>query len=265
MTGSWDSFSAAELRELVAALQSERLSSSPSALSLQRLYTVEKANWLAAELARLAGPAGAVADLLELLATERARVEQASDSVELVWTGPEIPGMANRHTGAVVRELFATARSHLLIVGYAIHRGREIFSVLADRMDADPELQVRLVVDIKRGQGDTSMDAEVVRHFAAQFRKRDWPGERVPEVLFDPRSLNRDRAHAAAMHAKCIVVDDSIALITSANFTTAAQTKNIEVGLLARSSSLARQTTARFDALVQLGALVPIPGLCETG
>ena len=58
----------------------------------------------------------------------------------------------------------------------------------------------------KRAHGDTSSEAEIVRRFAAHFVARDWPGKRMPEVYFDPRSLEPDSARRASLHAKCVVI-----------------------------------------------------------
>ncbi len=60
------------------------------------------------------------------------------------------------------------------------------------------------------------------------------------------------------MHAKCIVVDARDLFISSANFTEAAQNRNIEVGILVRSTSLAQNLARHFDALVAERLLLPL-------
>jgi phosphatidylserine/phosphatidylglycerophosphate/cardiolipin synthase-like enzyme len=60
------------------------------------------------------------------------------------------------------------------------------------------------------------------------------------------------------MHAKCVVVDKSVALVTSANFTAAAQQRNFELGLLVRDAELAVAVWEHFDALVRAGVLRPL-------
>ncbi|TMQ33925.1 MAG: hypothetical protein E6K70_10465 [Planctomycetota bacterium] len=68
---------------------------------------------------------------------------------------------------------------------------------------------------------------------AIRFRNREWPKDsRLPEVYFDPRSLALDPKKRACMHAKCIVIDRKTVFVSSANFTEAAQERNLEVGLL---------------------------------
>lgn len=51
------------------------------------------------------------------------------------------------------------------------------------------------------------------------------------------------------MHAKCVIVDHRICLITSANFTPAAQECNIEVGVLVREAEQVRRLSSYFDGL----------------
>ena len=111
--------------------------------------------------------------------------------LELVTTGPDVPGIANRDTSVVVRELFANApTSPYLVAGYAVYQGQRVFQALADRMQEIPSLKVRMFLDIQRGPGDTSAATELMLRFAERFRSHQWPKNRpLPEVFFDPRSL----------------------------------------------------------------------------
>ena len=60
----------------------------------------------------------------------------------------------------------------------------------------------------------------------------------------------------ASMHAKCLVVDDAEVLLTSANFTEAAQVRNIEAGVLVRNEFLAKSLREQFESLGRSGGLV---------
>ncbi len=95
----------------------------------------------------------------------------------------------------------------------------------------------------------------MVRRFLQRFRTHEWLGDRLPELRYDPRSLELDGAKRASLHAKCIVVDRKVAFVTSANFTEAAHTRNIEVGALIRSEQFARSLVSHFDALMVAGVL----------
>ena len=257
MTG-WDRFSSGDLRGLVCAIREGRLAPQPSALALRSYCQPDLAEWLAATLGQMQASPSTLAALLELLAGERERVAAARGSINLVWTGPEVEGMHNRETGAVVRELFSSAKRSVLAVGYAIHQGKDVFAALAASMDRDPSLEVRMVVDIQRAWGDTTVEHDLVARFANEFRRDKWPGSTLPAVFYDPRSLALDTEQRSSMHAKCLVVDRSVALVTSANFTAAAQQRNFELGLLVRDADLAGTVWDHFDALVRAGVLRPL-------
>lgn len=255
----WDDLSAGEIQVLADALRAGRLPPQPSAFALSRLLGSERAEAIAKDFAMWNAPAVAVASLLDLLAAERTRVGEAVQTVDLVWTGPAVSGLPDRDTGAVMRQLFVAARKSVFLAGYAIHRGDAVFRLLAERMDRESDLDVRMVVDIQRDWNDTTVAHDLVYQYAAGFRQDQWPGLRRPQVFYDPRSLALDPVTRSAMHAKCIVIDGETAFVTSANFTTAAQTKNIEVGALVRQSAFASELMSHFDGLVRAGTLRPLP------
>ena len=60
------------------------------------------------------------------------------------------------------------------------------------------------------------------------------------------------------MHAKCIVIDRKTVFVSSANFTEAAQERNLEVGLLIRSATLAERLEGHFDGLIAHKLLLPV-------
>lgn len=168
----------------------------------------------------LAGAAGAV---------ERARQRQ---SVDVVWTGPET-GSGAGLTAATIIDLIGQARRQILIVSYATQsepaikdaltaataRGVEI-TILAERHDDNP--------------GYTSTGTPFPGLKALRLR---WPASRRPP--------------GAALHAKIIVVDDSIALVGSANFTSRAMASNLECGILVRGG---RHPRAISDHIRELQA-----------
>jgi phosphatidylserine/phosphatidylglycerophosphate/cardiolipin synthase-like enzyme len=131
----------------------------------------------------------------------------------------------------------------------------------ADAMDARPELRVRIFANVERKDGPKYAQLEAadwVNRFRSHFSNKLWPGKRLPELYYDPRSLAPDPGERAILHAKCVVIDDTQVFLTSANFTQAGQQRNLEAGLRLEHPALARDLTAQFDALVQTGALLPI-------
>ena len=66
-----------------------------------------------------------------------------------------------------------------------------------------------------------------------------------------------------SFHAKCIVIDEEVALVGSANTSNAAQVENIEAGVRVEDERFARALTQQFDDLVKRHLLVAVPGLQE--
>ena len=248
-----------DLRELTRALKSQRLDAPYSALGIGRVITSPQCQEVAAELQDLAiqgfSPTH-LATLLEVTIKARGQRTLVEDLVDLVISGPEAAGMSNRDTSVVVHELFSRAQRTVMVAGYAIYQGQRVFQALANRMNVVPELKVRMFLDIQRAQGDTSASREIVRRFIDRFRTKQWPKDgRLPEVFFDPRALETDSSKRACLHAKCVVIDQKDLFVSSANFTEAAQERNLEVGLLVHSPSLAVRVDRHFEALISEGKL----------
>jgi phosphatidylserine/phosphatidylglycerophosphate/cardiolipin synthase-like enzyme len=190
--------------------------------------------------------------LLDAIAAEQNPRADAA-VIELVTSGPDIAG-ATRDTGVVLRELFAEAEHRVLVIGFAVHQGREIFATLADRMSQRPDLAARLCLDIRRAPGDTAKPTALLRRFAERFIRYDWPGPRLPDLFFDPRGLAEGESRRASLHAKCVVVDGVRSLIGSANLTEAAHHRNIEIGVVV-TGAIAEAAERHVDALIIAGHL----------
>ncbi len=261
MTEPFLQLAAADLFALGAAMRAGRLFAPFSAVTLQRFCAADRADPVAQRLQQMADE-GMRPEHLALLLESVGRARQgrvADDVVDLVWTGPEAPGTVNRDTAVVVRELFAAARSHVLVAGYAVYQGREVFRSLAERMAQRPGLVVRMFLDVQRSPGDVTPDAEVLARFVRRFRQAEWPGDRLPELYYDPRSLHPDAGKRSCLHAKCVVMDRRVAFVSSANFTEAAQVRNIEAGVLIHSEHFADKLARHFETMVMAGLLLPLP------
>jgi len=177
---------------------------------------------------------------------------------DLVWSGPEVPGLHARDTRRVYEELLGSAERSVWASSYAYFDGPRAFEVLARRMDTTPELRVTLLLNIQRRRGDTSAPDALVRRFADRFWGTDWPGESKPRVFYDPRSLELG-GPAGVLHAKAVVADEEAVFITSANLTEAAFDRNIEMGLLVRDPALAASVCTHFRGLIERELLLPLP------
>ena len=210
------------------------------------------------ELTRQDMPPAHIALLLRAFVAGGQSASDVSVPVEVVVSGPDATGGA-RDTGVVVRQLFGKASRRVVAVGFAVHQGKSVFKALADRLDNDDSFEATLCIDVRRQPGDTSLDQQIVRRFSHEFVRDEWPGIRLPRVYYDPRSLEPTGRTASSMHAKCVVIDGREALVTSANFTEAAQERNIELGLLLDSASVARRIEEHFMSLIRNGCLERLP------
>jgi phosphatidylserine/phosphatidylglycerophosphate/cardiolipin synthase-like enzyme len=177
---------------------------------------------------------------------------------DLVWSGPEVPGLHARNTRRVYEELLGSAERSVWASSYAFFDGPKAFEILANRMDQQSTLSVTLLLNIQRRKGDTTTPDALVRRFADRFWKTDWPGAARPRVFFDPRALDPE-GPAGVLHAKAVVADDEAVFLTSANLTEAALDRNIEMGLLVRDRALAATVLRHFQALIDRRLLHPLP------
>jgi phosphatidylserine/phosphatidylglycerophosphate/cardiolipin synthase-like enzyme len=247
------------LRErLAVALESGQLPNQPSAAALRSvLGTLEAAQQIPEALAELqrmgvAGPAAAA------WVRSLARIEARSRRPDLVWSGPEIVGLPARDTRRVYEELLGAAEGSVWVSTYAYFDGPKAFQVLATRMDAVPDLQVTLLLNIQRKRGDTTKGDHLVRQFADRFWGQEWPGKSRPRVFYDPRPLDPD-GPGGVLHAKAVVTDDEAVFVTSANLTEAAFDKNIELGLLLRDRPLAASIVTHLRGLIDRKLLCTLP------
>ncbi len=248
-----DQATPADLDALAQALADGRIPDRPSSGSIQRagfedavvrfmdgLGTVEPrvVSWMLGRLAR----------------ERRAADDRYAQVARLVWSGASDDQEAIRDTRVVLEDLFARAERYVLIATYVVYDGRRIFARLAERLRARPGLQVEMFVNLDPNISPGDEDADV-REYLRQFAAAHWPEDLpLPAIYYDPQAQSTE-GKRTALHAKCVVVDDRWAFVTSANFTEAAQARNIEAGVLLDHPRLAAALAARFRALSASGTL----------
>lgn len=172
--------------------------------------------------------------------------------VELVWTGPDAKASVARDTAVVVREMFASAERCVLVAGYAFDHGRDILQPLHEAMQ-QRGVDAELFLDVPRAPSRQEVDDHVMR-FVDELLAKNWPfGQPQPRIFYDPRTVWGDAY--ASIHAKCVVVDDRVALVGSANFTDRGQGRNIEVGVRIEDAPFANALAKQWRQAVLIGAL----------
>lgn len=254
MTDAFSHLSNTDLQAVIAGLRSRRIASPFSELQVSRVISsglsrtvVEGLNYLAS----LGFASEQISAVLALLEHDRKNARSSEPAIDLVTSGPEAAGITNRDTSVVVRELFGHAQKSVLVVGYAIYQGQQVFESLARRMEELPDLSVQFFLNISRPDRDSTPSQILVSRFAQRFRDSQWPsGCRLPEVYYDPRSIADDERVRSSLHAKCIVIDATQVFVSSANFTEAGQQRNIEVGLKISSPWLADRLSTHFRTML---------------
>jgi phosphatidylserine/phosphatidylglycerophosphate/cardiolipin synthase-like enzyme len=245
-------------KRLASALESGSLALPYSPASLQSVVGIREGGegvvGALQALERLGVSAAAAAVWIRSLEAATLRISRP----DLVWTGPAVPGLHARDTRRVYEELLNSAKHSILASTYAFFDGPKAFDVLARRLDANSGLRVTLLLNIQRKTGDRTAVEQLVRRFADRFWRTDWPGSARPSVYYDPRALEPD-GPGGVLHAKAIVADDEVVLVTSANLTEAAFDRNIEMGLLVRDRALAASVSSHFGGLIDRGLLRPLP------
>ena len=136
-----------ELTSIASALKSERLSPPFRSQGLQRFVDATVTGSVASGLQGLTDQGftpSMISSVISMLLSQRATTASSQAVIELVTSGPEAAGIANRDTAIVVRELFARAERSVLVVGYAIYQGKRVFEALAERMRELPDLEVMM-------------------------------------------------------------------------------------------------------------------------
>ncbi|MFP5502661.1 MAG: DISARM system phospholipase D-like protein DrmC [Candidatus Sericytochromatia bacterium] len=200
---------------------------------------------------------GLIFALDNLAAHKRASEARARRRVQAVWSGPDGANAPRRDTNVVLRELFQMAEAEVLIAGYAFYDGQTLFAPLYERLLARPQLKVRMFLHVGPDKERPSETREErLQRFAAQFFQQHWPWQPRPELYYDPRAFQPD---PAILHAKLAIVDRRLALVSSANFTPHAQTRNIEAGVRLDDEDLCGRLADGLVGLVKNGTLAALP------
>lgn len=172
------------------------------------------------------------------------RTARPRPQLDLVWSGPEAAQAQSRDTAQVLRELIASAERHVIIAGFAFWGASTIFETLHRRA-----LAQRLGIEFFIHLDSTGRNPQMT---PASFFHDTWPWtDIVPDVYYDARADGD--GEQGSMHAKCVVVDEAATFITSANFTAAAQTRNVEVGVLVRDGGFAARVGSQWRSLTARG------------
>jgi cardiolipin synthase len=170
--------------------------------------------------------------------TDKARGAQ---TVDVVWTEPYSTVTTSRLTANTVISLIGEAREEIWLVSYAARSERDIERALTAA--ASRNVQITLLLERNEDNSNYTYRGEAFTRVPAT--RLAWPA-------------NRRRTGYTSMHAKILLIDGHIALVGSANLTSAAMEANLECGILLRGGPHPAAIRAHLTALRAQGDLVHI-------
>jgi len=240
--------------ELAATLHADRISSIADAIS--QLKSVEEferarhafglnADQQRVNRLRVAWAAVPSVDPAEIAAAFRGAAEVAAlmdgiGAIELVWTGPKTGLIPARRTEQVILEVIDSAKDDVFLVTYVFYKASSVVSALNAAVARGVGVNVLLESSTEHGG--------VVKGDSVKAMAEAVPGANI--YIWNPAAKQPDGdSLSASVHAKCAVVDGKLAFITSANLTSAALERNMELGLLIRGGAVPEQLQSHLNAL----------------
>ena len=191
-------------------------------------------------------PQSVAAALLTASLVEKGHRE--GQSVELVWTGPDVGVVPLRRTEQVVLQVIDTASQRLLVVSYAVFNVPRICEALVRA--ADRGVAINVVVespDRIEGQKAYSTLAALGPTVASRCGVYVWPIE---------GRFRGGSGKPGLLHVKCAVADGRWLFLSSANLTEQAFSINMELGVLITGGTTPVQVEAHFGKMIESRILV---------
>lgn len=250
----------AELRDLATAAESGRLVPNLTPGLLEMLG-------LPGDWASMVN--SAPAETLALAATALLEERESARRPHVVSSSLRESDPGFEDTAVVLRRLFAQAQREVLIAGFRVTE-RSLLEPLRrpDAKKLEVSIYFHIQADIDwRGRPRSGSPAEETwpRRWWQGFLEDVWPEAMdPPRGLYSPLTLGRQDDGYHSMHAKTVVVDRRWWLVSSANLTDRAMSRNLELGVLHDDQALAQGVVAHFEAL-ETTAFRPLRSLTTAG
>jgi cardiolipin synthase len=172
---------------------------------------------------------------------------QGEEHIELLWAGPTPPiQIPARRIDQVFYDLIDSATREILLVTFAAYNVPRLIDGLTRAISRGVNVQLILEFE-ETSQGQLSMDAlnafpEIIRQRSSIYY---WP--------LDQRERN-GRGRPGKLHAKAAVIDNQ-AILSSANLTDDAFTRNLELGVLVSDEEFLQRIKCHFGTLCENGTL----------
>jgi phosphatidylserine/phosphatidylglycerophosphate/cardiolipin synthase-like enzyme len=168
-----------------------------------------------------------------------------SQSVELVWTGPDSDTVPLRRTEQAILEVLDSAARRLVLVCYAVYRIPNVRDALVRAAARGVHITVLVETpDRIEGAGEYDTLRALGEDVAACSSIHYWPQDKRTQHI---------SGKVGILHVKCIVGDGRKLFLSSANLTEYAFSTNMELGMLITGGKLPGQIEAHFDGLLAAG------------
>ncbi|NLS97576.1 MAG: hypothetical protein GXX96_36010 [Planctomycetaceae bacterium] len=175
------------------------------------------------------------------------QVHHDSQSVELVWTGPDVGDMPFRRTEQAILQLLDAAKERITLVSFAVYRIPNVAKSLVKAAKRGVRLTVIVETPDKiEGEGEYSTIRALGQEVSACSAVYFWPKNKRPLG---------DNSKVGILHVKCAVADGEWLFLSSANLTQQAFTINMELGMLVRGGTMPRRVEQQFERLISTGVL----------
>jgi phosphatidylserine/phosphatidylglycerophosphate/cardiolipin synthase-like enzyme len=181
-------------------------------------------------------------------ASASGKIGESRGAAELAWTGPNTGQVPIRNTEQALCEVVDSAKSRLFLVSFVAYRVPTLERSLTEAVRRQVEISILLESSDEHG-GSLSHDSVKAMRYAM-------PSVDFYEWSHDP-AADEDRS-AGKVHAKCAVADEQLAFITSANLTSAAMERNMELGVIVRGGELPSMLHRHLEALIETGVIAKI-------
>jgi phosphatidylserine/phosphatidylglycerophosphate/cardiolipin synthase-like enzyme len=173
-----------------------------------------------------------------------------SQSVELVWTGPDTGHAPFRRTEQAILQLLDSAEKRITLVSFAVYRIPNVATALVRAAQRGIKLTVIVETPDKiGGENEYNTLQALGDEVAACSTVYFWPKQK--------RRLS-EANKPGILHVKCAVADGEWLFLSSANLTQQAFTINMELGMLVRGGTMPRRVEEQFERLLQSEQLVPV-------
>ncbi len=173
-----------------------------------------------------------------------------AQTVELVWTGPEIDNSQFRRTEQAILQLLDSAHKRIILVSFAVYSIPNIAMSLVKAAQRGVNISVIVETPEKLGGANEystlrALGPEVEACSSVYY----WPKEK--------RELSSTNK-LGSLHVKCAVADGEWLFLSSANLTQQAFTVNMELGMLVRGGTMPTRVAKQFDQMICTGQLTPV-------